>query len=58
MNFYWSKDEVLNKLDDKMTVAFHGVLDLAQRKNVYMRNAAYMVAIDRVATAMKLRGWV
>jgi glutamate dehydrogenase/leucine dehydrogenase len=58
MNFYWSKDEVLNKLDDKMTVAFHGVLDMAAKKKVYMRNAAYMVAIDRVATAMKLRGWV
>ena len=58
MNFYWSKDEVLGKLDDKMTVAFHGVLDLATKKKVYMRNAAYMVAIDRVATAMKLRGWV
>jgi glutamate dehydrogenase len=58
MNFYWSKDEVLKKLDDKMTVAFHGVLDLAAKKKVYMRNAAYMVAIDRVATAMKLRGWV
>jgi glutamate dehydrogenase len=58
MNFYWSKEEVLKKLDDKMTVAFHGVLDMAQKKKVYMRNAAYMVAIDRVATAMKLRGWV
>ena len=58
MNFYWSKDEVLGKLDDKMTVAFHGVAGMAEKKSVYMRNAAYMVAIDRVATAMRLRGWV
>jgi glutamate dehydrogenase len=58
MNFYWSKDEVLQKLDSKMTVAFHGVVDMAKKKNVYMRNAAYMVAIDRVVQAMRLRGWV
>jgi glutamate dehydrogenase len=58
MNFYWSKEEVLQKLDSKMTVAFHGVLDMATKKNVYMRNAAYMVAIDRVVQAMRLRGWV
>jgi glutamate dehydrogenase/leucine dehydrogenase len=58
MNFYWSKDEVVKRLDDKMTVAFHAVLDMSVKKKVYMRNAAYMVAIERVATAMKLRGWV
>ncbi len=58
MNFYWSKDEVLGKLDEKMTVAFKGVVGMSEKKKVYMRNAAYMVAIDRVATAMKLRGWV
>lgn len=58
MNFYWSKDEVVKRLDDKMTVAFHAVLDMSEKKKVYMRNAAYMVAIERVATAMKLRGWV
>ena len=58
MNFYWSKDEVVKRLDDKMTVAFHAVLDMSQKKKVYMRNAAYMVAIERVATAMTLRGWV
>jgi glutamate dehydrogenase (NAD(P)+) len=57
MNYYWSKDEVLAKLDQKMTQAFHGVLDMAINKKVYMRDAAYMVAIDRVQKAMKLRGW-
>jgi len=58
MNFYWSKEEVLTKLDQKMTNAFHAVLDMSRAKKVYMRNAAYMVAIDRVSKAMKLRGWV
>jgi glutamate dehydrogenase (NAD(P)+) len=58
MNFYWSKEEVLSKLDQKMTSAFHGVLEMATKHGVYMRDAAYMVAIDRVVQAMKLRGWV
>jgi glutamate dehydrogenase len=58
MNFYWIKDEVLQKLDIKMTLAFHAVLDMALKQKVYMRDAAYMVAIDRVIKAMQLRGWV
>jgi len=57
-NYYWTKQEVLEKLDLKMTQAFHGVLDMALNKKVYMRDAAYMVAIDRVAKAMQLRGWI
>jgi len=57
-NYYWTKQEVLEKLDLKMTQAFHGVLDMALKKKVYMRDAAYMVAIDRVAKAMQLRGWI
>ncbi len=58
MNFYWSKQEVLEKLDQKMTSAFHGVLDRSEKEKVYMRDAAYMVAIDRVVKAMELRGWL
>ena len=58
MNFYWTKEEVLEKLDTKMTVAFHGVLDMSLEKKVYMRDAAYMVAISRVVNAMELRGWL
>jgi glutamate dehydrogenase len=57
-NFYWPKDEVLQKLDAKMTSAFHAVLDMSAGEKVYMRDAAYMVAIARVAKAMQLRGWV
>ncbi len=57
MNFYWSRDEVLQKLDTKMTSAFRSVLNMAVKENVYMRDAAYMVAIRRVVEAMELRGW-
>ena len=56
-NFYWTKDEVLTKLDTKMTQAFKDVLDMSAEKKVYMRDAAYMVAIARVVKAMELRGW-
>ena len=58
MNFYWTKQEVLEKLDTKMTSAFNAVLDRSQKENAYMREAAYMVAIDRVVKSMSLRGWL
>jgi glutamate dehydrogenase (NAD(P)+) len=58
MNYYWTKDEVLQRLDTKMTQAFHGVLEMSESEKVYMRDAAYMVAIKRVVTAMELRGWI
>jgi len=58
MNFYWSKDEVLQRLDNRITVAFHSVLDMSKKEDVNMRDAAYMVAIDRVVKAMQLRGWI
>ena len=57
-NFYWSKEEVNQRLDHKMTEAFASVLNMSLDKKVYMRDAAYMVAIDKVVKAMKLRGWV
>jgi glutamate dehydrogenase (NAD(P)+) len=58
MNFYWTKEEVLERLDTKMTLAFNGVYEMAERENVYMRDAAYMVAIGRVVKSMELRGWI
>jgi len=58
MNYYWSKDEVLERLDTKMTSAFHSVLEMSEKEKVYMRDAAYMVAIGRVVQAMELRGWI
>lgn len=58
MNYYWSKEEVLHRLDQKMSTAFWGVLEMAQQHKVYMREAAYLVAVDRVVRAMRLRGWI
>ena len=58
MNFYWSKEEVLQRLDAKITTAFNDVLHMAEKENVYMRDAAYMVSIQRVVDAMQIRGWL
>jgi glutamate dehydrogenase (NAD(P)+) len=58
MNYFWEKDEVLGKLDVKMTSAFQSVYDLAQKQKLYMRDAAYMISIARVAQACRERGWV
>jgi glutamate dehydrogenase len=58
MNYYWEKDEVLGKLDQKMTAAYYAVSDLARRQKLYMRDAAYAIAIGRVAQACRDRGWV
>ncbi len=58
MNYYWTKEEVLSKLDTKMTDAYYAVSELAHTRNIYMRDSAYMIAISRVAEAVKMRGWV
>jgi glutamate dehydrogenase len=58
MNYYWTRDEVLDRLDTKITLAFKSVLEMAESEKVYMRDAAYMVAIGRVVKAMELRGWL
>lgn len=58
MNYFWEKDEVLEKLEYAMTNAFRAVYQVSQEKDLYMRNAAYVIAVDRVATACKKRGWV
>jgi glutamate dehydrogenase (NAD(P)+) len=58
MNYFWEREEVLTKLDYKMTSAYHSISRLAREKKVYMRDAAYIVAINRVAAACRDRGWV
>jgi glutamate dehydrogenase (NAD(P)+) len=58
MNYFWEKDEVLGKLDTKMTAAFHAVLDISRKKKLPMRDAAYVIAVSRVAQACRDRGWV
>ncbi len=58
MNHYWEKDEVLGRLDLIMTSAFQAVADLAQRRGLAMRDAAYVIAVNKVAQACHDRGWV
>ena len=58
MNYFWEKDEVLGKLDTMMTAAFIAVSEMARKRKLYMRDAAYTIAIARVAQACKDRGWV
>ena len=58
MNYYWDRDEVLGKLDSVMTAAFLAVSDLATKRKLYMRDAAYVIAVNRVAKACRDRGWV
>ncbi|MBU0690786.1 Glu/Leu/Phe/Val dehydrogenase [bacterium] len=58
MNYFWEKDEVLGKLDVKMTSAYLGVSELARKRKLYMRDAAYVISVSRVAQACHDRGWV
>jgi len=58
MNYFWTKDEVLSKLDTKMTEAYLKVSALARERRLYMRDAAYIIAIQRVVEACKWRGWI
>jgi glutamate dehydrogenase (NAD(P)+) len=58
MNYYWSLDEVLEKLNFNIGKAFRAVYNLSKDQNLYMRDAAYIIAINRVADAVKRRGWI
>jgi len=57
-NHYWTAERANKELDQKMTKAFHQVYECAQGHQVHMRLGAYMVAVQRVAEAVRLRGWV
>ena len=56
-NYYWTEDEVNKRLDTKITAAFHEVWDMHEKHKCNMRDAAYLVAVKRVADATKLRGF-
>jgi glutamate dehydrogenase len=57
-NYYWSGDEVLRKLDSWMTEASKAVYERAEGEDVSLRDAAYLIGVDRVARACRERGWV
>jgi glutamate dehydrogenase (NAD(P)+) len=54
--FFWDEETVNGRLEKIMVTSFHEVAVMAERSKVSMRIAAYMVAIDRVATVHRLRG--
>jgi len=55
-SFFWSEKEVNENLEKIMVKAFQDVLAISQRREVNLRIAAYILALDRVATATLLRG--
>jgi glutamate dehydrogenase len=57
MNYYWQKDEVLGKLDVHMTSAYFDISDFARKNRLPLRDAAYLIAVDRVTQACRERGW-
>jgi glutamate dehydrogenase (NAD(P)+) len=57
-NYYWDEKTVHERLDQKITAAFHAVHEMAQKHKVHNRLAAYLVAVNRVAEVVRLRGWV
>jgi glutamate dehydrogenase (NAD(P)+) len=57
-NYYWQKGEVLSQLDAQLTAAYASVSDFARKMGLSLREAASIIAIDRVAEACRERGWV
>ncbi len=52
----WTLEKVNGKLEERMVTAFKTVYDVGKREKVHMRTAAYIVAVERIANAIKLRG--
>ena len=57
-NYAWSLKRVHTRLDRKMTDAFNAVWETARTEKVHMRLAAYLVSVQRVAQAVRDRGWL
>ncbi|ARJ38200.1 glutamate dehydrogenase [Sporosarcina ureae] len=58
MGYYWSEEEVREKMTAKMVQAFENVYNIATTRNIDMRLAAYMVGARKTAEASRFRGWV
>ena len=57
MGYYWSEEEVREKLTKKMVDAFENVYTVATTRNIDMRLAAYMIGVRKTAEASRFRGW-
>lgn len=56
--YYWSEEEVEQKLEEIMVQAFENVYTTAESRKIDMRLAAYMVGVRKMAEASRFRGWV
>ena len=56
INYYWSEEEVLKKLEHIMVDSFHAIWAIKEKHHIDLRTAAFVLAVDRVAQAMKDRG--
>lgn len=56
--YYWSAEEVNEKLEKVLVQAFDNVYQLSQNRQINMRLAAYMVGARKMAEASRFRGWV
>ena len=57
-SFFWTEEVVQQRLDEKLTKAYHTVKEAIREKKVHPRLAATVVGVARVAEACELRGWV
>ncbi|TFG05755.1 MAG: Glu/Leu/Phe/Val dehydrogenase [Promethearchaeota archaeon] len=55
-SYFWDYDRVNQELESHMLRAFHAVYNVAQEKKVSLRTAAYMIAVGRIAEAIRVRG--
>lgn len=58
MNYFWSKDEVLGKIDSLLTSAYIDVHNFSQQNHTSLRDSSYMLAVDRVSRACHDRNWI
>ena len=56
--YFWSEEEVNEKLEKVMIKAFNRIVEISQNRNVDMRLAAYMAGVQKMAEAARFRGWV
>ncbi|MDW0113581.1 MULTISPECIES: Glu/Leu/Phe/Val family dehydrogenase [Sporosarcina] len=57
MGYYWTEEEVRERMTTKMVEAFENVYNVASTRNIDMRLAAYMIGIRKTAEASRFRGW-
>lgn len=56
LGYYWTEERVNRRADRAMKLAFDNIYAASEKYNINMRLAAYVVALDKVSTTLKLRG--